>query len=985
MTRNDDLRKSVGRRQKRSTLRRTVWTRRARATALSVALGFASLPFLPYDLGIESVYAVSTVTTSSLQAAQSAASKSLYSRQQQQARLEAQRQAETQARVQAENQVRAQRQAKAAQAQAQVQAQAQAMAVAQAESSKKSFLSDLFKREPVNSNSNPYGDTSTFNNYERAQFASKGVALPLNDPKSEKSGLGFSIFKKKDAPEQPGRQELLSNTTKVGLPYVRSNSVAGRPTASRGSAPSSAVLAQPSSSQADSRDALAKVPWDLMPQQTRERLSQLASSPTLYRRLPMSGGACNPELFDFFLTYPNAVVELWRLNGYDGLTMKPEGRGAYSIVEKGGSSGRIQIIYQDSELTLVHCYGSYVSPAFPRAMEGEAFLILQTRYTEDGAKTPLVVCRMDAFVSIKNMGADLLARTFSSVVGKIADSNFENTLGYVCGVSRSIEENPQEFKRVAASLNIDSAAKNVLVAKVQEVANQAQARRSGKTVEYRLLAKANAPRPGYARILARGDSNNSLPNGQSSLAQAPGVARSSSSYGKTLDLSMSKSPSIASNEFALASDGDFETSLEWDDDERMATGEEILASRRSSASTSIAKIGAKTTKNSSVIDLLEEQEESDEPTVQYDGLVSTESEESDDDLLLSSEEESNDDVLTDDSILLDESVENALAVGESDDSNDLTMTLDLEDSETELKDSPVAIPYASQTTEEDETQEEKEEATENDLIAMPSLEETNVKDEASEEGDLLTTLELPEELQDAPVVPLAATTNNPSSERDESLNAMKRASKTSKATSTTELSSKEVKNEEKALALSEKTTKSVDEKKETFADVSTPAQEFKPVKAIDHAPDGVPTVNQKIEDAEFEVVAQEMETQWRPVQEADSTDATFDATENVDGFRAIGVEEVEPENVQKVEKQTSSGSTQSGSGRGAATESEEEIGPVKRFVTRRFSPRGGSNGNKTIPSFRSALNGSDDEGGDARSSFKPIERLKSVVNQTNSN
>ena len=275
---------------------------------------------------------------------------------------------------------------------------------------------------------------------------------------------------------------------------------------SRVGAPSGDMLAQASSDPQDAREALAKIPWNALPQATSDKLQRLAATATTYRRLPMAGGRCNPELFDFFLTYPHAIVELWKEMGYDEISMTPQGADRYVVREKNGSAAVAQVLYQDSDLALAYVSGIYRGMAFLRPVEGEAMLVLQTRYTEDATKTPLVVCRLDAFISIKNPGVDFLARTFNATVGKIADSNFEQTLAFVDSVSQTAEQSPREFQNVVANLSgLSPDARAIFAQKARDVAFQAARRQRGEIVDYKLLAKRNAPNPGYARILARGN------------------------------------------------------------------------------------------------------------------------------------------------------------------------------------------------------------------------------------------------------------------------------------------------------------------------------------------------------------------------------------------------------------------------------------------------------------------------------------------------
>jgi len=347
---------------------------------------------------------------------------------------------------------------------------------------------------------------------------------------------------------------------------------------------SAEALAQPSTSRESAQEALAKVPWNAISPAAREKLAAIAKNPTIYRRLPMAGGYCNPELFDFFLAYPHAVVGLWRQMGYDDVAMEPIGPNLYSIREKTGTVGRAQILYQDDELTLVYCNGKYQGPVVPRSLDGEMFLVLQTRYTEDPTGRSIVVCRLDAFVDLKNPGADLLARTLSGPLGKLADSNFEQTLAFIDSVSQTAEKQPGALSATIAGLSeLSPEARRLFAAKTSEVARQAQLRERGVYVDYRLLPKLNSPTPSVARVLSReraSASNAALaarsPSAPDSgfavdapTGRAGSIARTPLSPTPSTFSSVDK-PSLAQNSFALSNDAesdyDFEAELDWDDE-----------------------------------------------------------------------------------------------------------------------------------------------------------------------------------------------------------------------------------------------------------------------------------------------------------------------------------------------------------------------------------------------------------------------------------
>ena len=450
----------------------------------------------------------------------------------------------------------------------------------------------------------------------------------------------------------PIAQRPLSAPTRTHAPgYNASRSAAPN-------APTSAqALAQPSTSRESAQEALAKIPWETLSPAARQKLAELAKNPTMYRRLPMAGGYCNPELFDFFLTHPHAVVGLWRQMGYDDVSMTQIGPNLYSIREKTGTVGRAQILYQDDDLTLVYCNGKYQGPVVPRALDGEMFLVLQTRYTEDPTGRPIVVCRLDAFVDLKNAGADLLARTFSGALGKLADSNFEQTLAFIDSVSQTAETNPGSLSASIVGLSeLSPEARRLFAAKTSETARQAQLRARGTYVDYRLLPKLNNPTPTVARVLSRertGATNASIaarsPNAASFPASAalPGTeyrsatretfaadattarAGSASSRSSTLGADASSGlpfndfdkPSLERNSFALsddsASDYDFEAELDWEEDEEpLKVGGARVAPQSSPAreiasaplvpETSVAKVTARpATRFSDALDLVE--------------------------------------------------------------------------------------------------------------------------------------------------------------------------------------------------------------------------------------------------------------------------------------------------------------------------------------------------------------------------------------------
>ena len=708
---------------------------RASAFAFSAAIGLAA--------GAWSSSAFSaTYGYGSSPSSVSAAAKSPYlAAQRQQAQY--QQQVQAQQHAQAQQRVQAQQYAQARQAQAQQ---------AQRPQASPNFFSGLWGGNSSSSQQASGG---------KQRLAAPSLARPSEPQRNNVFGLQPRFQR---SPQQFASQQRQPAQAQRPLAALAPNRPNAAPQSGRqGTAPSAESLAQASTDLTEGRELLTRIPWDALSPKAKEKIQHLAASPTIYRRLPMAGGRCNPELFDFFLSHPNGVVELWRAMGYEDIEMVAEAPNLYSVKERKGSYGKVQILYQDTELTLAYCAGSYRGPAFWRPINGEMFLVLQTRYTEDANKTPFVVCRLDAFADLREPGAELLARAFSAAIGKIADSNFEQTLAFIDSVSQSIETNPEEFQQVVLSLQgLSPEARGILAAKAARVGGQADARRRGQVVEYQLLPKMNLPTSTYARILGRGNQpvaprasapapDSELPSAFSadsgSLASSGAPSRSAS-LGRSIKFN--RNSILPSDDFSLADfEDDFESSIEWDD-EPSAT--KVYASKGPpmASGSSLARVGAKPSTHSAAMSLLDEQESRLAPSYSRPRLdtLKTVDEDDDEDFSLAADDvaiaidDENDLALDDEELALDDSFD----VGDSSDLVAMPAALSTEVGKPNAlaNDAPAeavaAAPLVS--TEEDEFDN-------SDLIFLDFPEEMEFEEDFEENAAELST---PETANDEPLV-----------------------------------------------------------------------------------------------------------------------------------------------------------------------------------------------------------------------------------------
>lgn len=266
------------------------------------------------------------------------------------------------------------------------------------------------------------------------------------------------------------------------------------------------ALAAASTSKKSEAEAIRQIPWEAFDPQTRQAVESLIERHSLYRRLPLAGGFCNPEIYDFLLCHPEVVVGLWQKLGYSQIRLDSAGPGRYVLREGTGTTADVTVLYHDNRKMLIYCSGVYRGSAAAKPLEGETVVLMQYRFTEDAAHdfAPLAITRLDCFIRIKNPGVDLVSRTFGPLIGKIVDSNFVKTVDFVNSVSENAEIQP---RRTAATVlaveGIEQETLDELAAITLRSAGLAELRSRGERVDYFTIPKPNQPQSELVRLLSR--------------------------------------------------------------------------------------------------------------------------------------------------------------------------------------------------------------------------------------------------------------------------------------------------------------------------------------------------------------------------------------------------------------------------------------------------------------------------------------------------
>lgn len=210
---------------------------------------------------------------------------------------------------------------------------------------------------------------------------------------------------------------------------------------------------QPDGSDQARMAAEQAIPFDKLKPDTRAKLLSVVDRPTLYRRLPIQSIDCDHELHVFLVRYPEVVVNIWQLMGITNIQAKRTAEFTVEGSDGAGTTSRINLVYGTPDLHLYYCEGSYEGPLFRRLLTGRSVLLLRSGYTFDRAKRPIVTNQLDVFLAVDNAGAELLAKTLHTTVGKTIDSNFTETTKFLTRVSDAAERNGPGMENLAAKLN----------------------------------------------------------------------------------------------------------------------------------------------------------------------------------------------------------------------------------------------------------------------------------------------------------------------------------------------------------------------------------------------------------------------------------------------------------------------------------------------------------------------------------------------------
>jgi hypothetical protein len=199
-------------------------------------------------------------------------------------------------------------------------------------------------------------------------------------------------------------------------------------------------------------DAIRSLPLDELTAETRRKLLMVCEKPTLFRRMPQKSVPCDPALHVFLIRNPEVVVNIWQLMQVANMTAERTGQYEWKGNDGAGTTCDVELVYGTDQMHVIFGDGFYEGSLLKSKVTGRSVMVLKSGYAQGADRRPYVVNRLDLFLQIDNLAADVVARTLSPWVGKVADSNFNESCVFASKLSQTAEQNNPGVQRLAEKL-----------------------------------------------------------------------------------------------------------------------------------------------------------------------------------------------------------------------------------------------------------------------------------------------------------------------------------------------------------------------------------------------------------------------------------------------------------------------------------------------------------------------------------------------------
>jgi hypothetical protein len=198
------------------------------------------------------------------------------------------------------------------------------------------------------------------------------------------------------------------------------------------------------------QDALRTIPLSKLTPQGRTLAQGIINDTTVFRRLPTQQFECDADLYAFMLDYPELVINMWEVMGVTKVRLTKIGPTSWNLDDGNGTTGKIHILYRSPSQHVIYAEGNYVGSMVPRSIRGRCLVGIRHAQGRTADGRSVMQCRLDSFVQMDSLGIELIAKTFHTALGNIADHNLKEITGFVSSVHEAAETAPENLERITA-------------------------------------------------------------------------------------------------------------------------------------------------------------------------------------------------------------------------------------------------------------------------------------------------------------------------------------------------------------------------------------------------------------------------------------------------------------------------------------------------------------------------------------------------------
>jgi len=242
--------------------------------------------------------------------------------------------------------------------------------------------------------------------------------------------------------------------------------------------PAMATITSKATTGRAARDAAVKaIPFGELTPATQEKLNDVISRPSMYRRMPVKVIECDPDLYVFLVRYPEVVVNIWQRMGITEVAAKRTGDFSLLTSDGAGTRSNVELVYGTRDKHVFYATATYDGPLVKRPLHARCVFLLQSGYLEASPGRTHIASQLDVFIRIDHTGADLALKALHPLVGKTADINFTESVGFLQQISQAAGTNTYGLRRLAAGLTgVDGAVREYFAGLVQNASRRAAAR-----------------------------------------------------------------------------------------------------------------------------------------------------------------------------------------------------------------------------------------------------------------------------------------------------------------------------------------------------------------------------------------------------------------------------------------------------------------------------------------------------------------------------